>query len=1062
MVAPDIQQAIEQVGATREEIAKGEAEFVKVRGEALKFRREAERLPVRVKIPKRELLAGGLKERRVRRIELLGRKRFRERTLGVATRQEQAITKEEELFQEQVAPVRAQLAVTEAQIKEGLEWELAEKYQTKDRFPFFEPKSVQRKWAMLQKRQVTTITKIAPVKQPSKIIVDVIRPPKKSFWEPFGRIIKSAPPFSIFFRGKTFSPPALTSHVAGMRVPIVSGSPSSLLPQEAHTVPHLESAGTQPIFTVGNTRNPRTWMNKDPLPQQFVKKIIQVTGLPSIQKVGKGAIGATVQLAEYAKERKVRIKEIKKIRALPPGEYAKRFPKPPLVVGLPPEQQFQREIVTPTMEKYQRKVTAGELSITQATRQYEKELQPQIEKYVTTETQKRQETLRLRELYKPTALAKLQEKTLIAETFKKLPSKETIFGTPKEVMVSLERARMKVPEFIRPSPITTPILATAPIGVTAGAYKFVRTEPITVGALAGIGALVPPAIAGAGWALRATKLAKPLAPVVKTVVPVIRYGLPTAYVGLKGVEVVRAPTFMQKGEVIGRAGVEVGAVTAGAVLGTRLASRVASKEMIAEALKKLPKKKQQLYKQYIEDIVRIEREGTVPAKKITLKGLERIPAKARKPIINYLIKYSKEGDILGGSIAMRSQMYGRALKGRSFKGSDLDLYTKGSEVKRAQQLAKILREAGIKRVSTVGGKITIGGKKAIEYHTIDVYRQNIYQAEGWFKPVATTITKTPKGIRIMKIGTQAKRKLIGAWLQGRYERDYPDFRRIVKSLGETVEVKPSLWAEKRAVLRPQLVTTKPKVTVKPFKPFVDIKGLEKIKYPIGLYQPYKPPTPPPYFLPLPSPKITPYAVSATPVKFTPYFPKAPPTRPTIYTPTIKAPPYFPAVPQPYLKLAPPTRPLPYPTPIQVIKPTPPAVPPKEIAVFKPARKVEKFIEVPAYRTFVKRKGKRVFLAGVTPRGRAIRRGERQTRQTLRATFGIVEAGKLPVRRRAPEFLPSPKVFRTYQIIKGKRVPLKDTWIQKAPYRLSARGEVREIQVAKKTQRRKGGRRVRWL
>jgi len=1060
MVSPDIRRAQQQITATREEIEKGEAEFIKAKGEALKFRREAERLPVRVKIPKRELLAGGLKERRVRRIELLGRKRFRERTLGVATRQEQAITKEQLFFQKQVAPARAQIAVTEAQIKEGLEWELAEKYLTKDRFPFFESRSVQHKWATFRPREVTTITKIAPVKQPSKIIVDVVRPPKKSFWEPLGRIIKSAPPFSIFFRGKTFSPPALTSHVAGMAVPIVSGSPSSLLPQEAHTVPHLESVGTQPIFTVGNTRDPRTWVNKDPLPKQFVRKIIKLTGLPTIQRVGKGAIGATVQLAEYAKERKVRIKEIKKIRALPSAEYEKRFPKLPLVVGLPPEQKFQREIAIPTMEMYQRKVTAGELTIQQATRQYEKELQPRIEKYVATETQKRKETLRLREQYKPTALATLQEKTLIAETFKKLPSKEMIFGTPKEVMVSLERARMKVPSFIRPSPVTTPLLATFPIGVTAGAYKFVRTEPITVGALAGIGALVPPAIAGAGWALRATKLAKPLAPVVKAVVPVIRYGLPTAYVGLKGVELVRAPTFMQKGEVIGRAGVEIGAVTAGAVLGTRLASRVASKEMIAEALKKLPKKKQQLYKQYIEDIVRIEREGTVPAKKITLKGLERIPPKARKPIINYLIKYSKEGDILGGSIAMKSQMYGRALKGRSFKGSDLDLYTKGSEVKRAQQLAKILREAGIKRVSTVGGKITIGGKKAIEYHTIDVYRQNIYQAEGWFKPVATTITKTPKGIRIMKIGTQAKRKLIGAWLQGRYERDYPDFRRIVKSLAETVEVKPSLWAEKRAVLRPQLVTTKTKVT--PFKPFVDIKGLEKIKYPSGLYQPYKPPTPPPYFLPLPSPKITPYAITPAPVRFTPYFPKAPPTRPAIYVPTIKTAPYFPAIPQPYLKLAPPTRPLPYPTPIQVIKPTPPAVPKKEIAPFKPTRKVEKFIEVPAYRTFVKIKGKRVFLAGITPKGRAIRRGEREARQTLRATFGVVEAGKLPVRRRAPEFIPSPKIFRTYQIIKGKRVPLKDTWIQKAPYRLSVRGEVKEIQVARKRKRRKGGRRVRWL
>ena len=270
MVAPDIQQAIEQVGATKEEIAKGEAEFVKVRGEALKFRREAERLPVRVKIPKRELLKSGLEERRVRRIELLGRKRFKGKALQEATRQERAIAKEELFFQEQVAPARAQIAVTEAQIKEGLEWELAEKYQTKDRFPFFEPKSVQRKWAMIQKskKDVITFEPIPEIIPPSKRIpsgTKFLQPPKKSFFATLGKIKLPPSPFGIFFRGKTFSPPALTNHVAGMAVPIVSGSPSSLLPQEAHTVPHLESAGTQPIFTVGNTRNPKTWLNKDPV-----------------------------------------------------------------------------------------------------------------------------------------------------------------------------------------------------------------------------------------------------------------------------------------------------------------------------------------------------------------------------------------------------------------------------------------------------------------------------------------------------------------------------------------------------------------------------------------------------------------------------------------------------------------------------------------------------------------------------------------------------------------------------------------------------------------------------
>jgi len=114
---------------------------------------------------------------------------------------------------------------------------------------------------------------------------------------------------------------------------------------------------------------------------------------------------------------------------------------------------------------------------------------------------------------------------------------------------------------------------------------------------------------------------------------------------------------------------------------------------------------------------------------------------------------------------------------------------------------------------------------------------------------------------------------------------------------------------------------------------------------------------------------------------------------------------------------------------------------------------------PAYRIWVKRKGRRIFLAGRYARGEAIMIGAREARQTLRATFGVIEKGRLRVKRRGAPFEPSPEVFRTYRIVKGKRVPLKDVWIQKAPYRLSARGEVREILQAKK---RKGGRKNRWL
>jgi hypothetical protein len=173
--------------------------------------------------------------------------------------------------------------------------------------------------------------------------------------------------------------------------------------------------------------------------------------------------------------------------------------------------------------------------------------------------------------------------------------------------------------------------------------------------------------------------------------------------------------------------------------------------------------------------------------------------------------------------------------------------------------------------------------------------------------------------------------------------------------------------------------------------------------------------------------------------------------------------------KPVLKLV--LRPVVKPITKLVTRPTtifqPPLTPPISPFIFPTARIRPKVRErrvgvVKGFRIFVKRKGKRVFLSGVFPRGEAVRIGARQARRTLRATFGIVEAGAIPRRRRAPAFIPSPRIFRTYQIIKGKRVPLKDIWIQKAPYRLSAIGEVREIQVARKTKRRKGGRKVRWL
>jgi len=82
-----------------------------------------------------------------------------------------------------------------------------------------------------------------------------------------------------------------------------------------------------------------------------------------------------------------------------------------------------------------------------------------------------------------------------------------------------------------------------------------------------------------------------------------------------------------------------------------------------------------------------------------------------------------------------------------------------------------------------------------------------------------------------------------------------------------------------------------------------------------------------------------------------------------------------------------------------------------------------------FRSFVLRKGRRVYLRGIFPRGLALRKGELKAKQTLRATFGI-EPTRIQVRQKDISYKVSEKLFRSYRIRKGKRTPLKDIYIQK--------------------------------
>lgn len=132
---------------------------------------------------------------------------------------------------------------------------------------------------------------------------------------------------------------------------------------------------------------------------------------------------------------------------------------------------------------------------------------------------------------------------------------------------------------------------------------------------------------------------------------------------------------------------------------------------------------------------------------------------------------------------------------------------------------------------------------------------------------------------------------------------------------------------------------------------------------------------------------------------------------------------------------------------------PPLVPTKAPPILKipkfPHKRTKKPKAVPGYRPYVIKKGEKVYLGEILPRGEAIFKGEEEAKKTLRATFGIeptktkVPAGQLE------DYTPSRKLFRGFRIQKGKKIPLKDTFIQKRGKRLTFPGEIREIQIARR-------------
>jgi len=168
------------------------------------------------------------------------------------------------------------------------------------------------------------------------------------------------------------------------------------------------------------------------------------------------------------------------------------------------------------------------------------------------------------------------------------------------------------------------------------------------------------------------------------------------------------------------------------------------------------------------------------AKIIDLKEVERLPPKAASALDRVILRRKRE-IVIGGSVAQRTQ-----IEGKSRIPADVDIFTRGDTKQLVQEIATELKQAGVERVSTVRGKqVTIAGKKAVEVKELSLLEQNIKKVQLPFIPVGSAFATTPRGVRVLRLGSQAQRKLIGGFglEQERIRaKDVADLPSILKQL----------------------------------------------------------------------------------------------------------------------------------------------------------------------------------------------------------------------------------------------------------------------------------------
>jgi len=447
----------------------------------------------------------------------------------------------------------------------------------------------------------------------------------------------------------------------------------------------------------------------------------------------------------------------------------------------------------------------------------------------------------------------------------------------------------------------------------------------------------------------------------------------------------------------------------------------------AKAIKELTPKELAKLERFELSVAELKGVRTNP-KKLDLVEVERLSPQAAKALEKVILR-RKEDLVVGGSVAQRTQ-----IKGKSRIPEDIDIFTSANKKQLLQEIATELKKGGVERVSVVRGKqITIGGKKAIEVKELSLLKQNIQKVQLPFQPFSSAVAKTPRGVRVLRLGAQAQRKVVGGFglEQERIRtKDISDLPAILKSLRKakkaSLAVRPTRQLRPFTPIKPISLKGEPSSLLRRRRGEPSLIGgisdISKITRSVGVPSIVKPsklgpsipsrvtpsvikPTPPSVITPADISRITPTTVSQL---------KPAPTRPSLVTPS--------------RSLLEPVKPIPTPTPKKRV---PPGI---DLDMFAPTKPKQGFDLL--VREGEKRGDKFIKVASNLPKNKALTRGKKAVDNFVEASFKITPSGKTT---QLPDT--SAPDLSKFRRPKGKTKLPPGTYVEKRKHRIDSTGEV---------------------